>query len=254
MAMMQPIVSLIIVTRILLPIDYLMLSTTWLVIVIDIAAKLLLNEAVLARVGHGARDHELFTLRLCLEWHLLAIFSIIVASSLLKPLDLKVLGLLSDLCEVVTRVALLGTAKAIATVLAIFELSSIICSLVVTELLLVRIWRTVEAILASAASTQVLNFRLLLAILKVIFAAIPSELRLRLVVVCTVRPCSWCKVSIIPDRCLGFASTASSATAGRINRSLAILGVTELILFLVEVVTLEIVSLFGPTIVASSTS
>ena len=180
MAMMKPIVSLIIVTRILLPIDYLMLSTTWLVIVIDIAAKLLLNEAVLARVGHGARDHELFTLRLCLEWHLLAIFSIIVASSLLKPLDLKVLGLLSDLCEVVTWVALLGTAKAIATVLAILELSSIICSilssLVVTELLLVRIGWTVEAILAPAATTQVLNSRLLLAILKVVLAAVLGEL------------------------------------------------------------------------------
>ena len=156
-----------------------MLSMAWLIFIIDIAAKLLLDEAVLASVGHRARDHELFTLLLGLELPLLAILSIVEVSPVLKSLDLKVLGLLSDLSEVVTRVALLCTAETI-TILAILELnrivSSILNSVIVTELLLVRIRRTVEAILASAAPTHVLDFWLLLAILKVIFAGALSEL------------------------------------------------------------------------------
>ena len=156
-----------------------MLSMAWLIFIIDIAAKLLLDEAVLAGVGHRASDHELFTLLLGLNVPLLAIFSIFEVSPMLKSLDLKVLGLLSDLSEVVTRVALLCTAETI-TILAILELnrivSSILNSVIVTELLLVRIRRTVEAILASAAPTHVLDFWLLLAILKVIFAGNLGEL------------------------------------------------------------------------------
>lgn len=156
-----------------------MLSMAWLIFIIDIATKLLLDEAVLTCVGHRASDNELFTLLLSLELPLLAILRIIAISPVLKSLDLKVLGFLSDLFKIVTRVALLSTAETIS-ILAILELNRIVCSIlnsvIVTELLLVSIRRTVEAILASAATTHVLDFWLLLAILKVILASALGEL------------------------------------------------------------------------------